>query len=395
MHYHLDEAVSRGHPSGRRATDADDLTGAVATRPPARASSQERGLIALQRAAGNRAVGQLVRAGRRSAPSLAVQRCTCDGGPTGGAKQDDEVPSQGVVGAEEEFQGPRQGVVGDEDEFQAPGQPAVQRATEPLPVQRVATFTASPVHQVNNLADVVVNGTPAGVTWPTLNGRQFWSNAEARAAINRPALKVTAAAAGGAGGAGAAGGAGGPGAAGGAGAGGGFDAEVDNVPNNTASFDETVLSAGPWRLNTTKGTIGAMLPALAAACTGPAASRFRAFGKPSDAAMFAANRRHEDHHANDHKSAFNATVVPWDQKLTQAKASGSKFHGATAADAEAALWAAMGGTPDQIADAFMAACQTAVDNYHGTAAGGPIGAPTGPGSRSHCAISWANYTNPS
>lgn len=355
MRHHLDEAVSHRRPRAHHEVEGDEVAGHVSRGSPAGMSAGERGLIALQQAAGNRAVVQLMRAGR--APT--VQRCGCNGCASCGPKPEDEAPGQGVEGAEEEFPSPGQGVV--------------QRSTGPVPVQRAANFAAGAVHQVNNLAAAVVNGTPAGVTWPTLNGTQFWSNAAARAALNKPTLKTTAA----------------------AGAGGGFDAEVDNVPNNRGSFDETVLSAGPWRHNTTKGTIGTMLPALAAACAGATATRFRAYGKPSDAAMQAANRRHEDHHANDHKAAFNATVVPWDQKLTQAKASGTKFHGATAAAAEAALWAAMGGTPDQIADAFMAACAAAVVAYHGSAAGGPIGAPTNPGSRSACAISWAKYTNPS
>jgi hypothetical protein len=354
MRHHLDEAVSHLRPDAHREAEADEV-GHVPRGAPVEASAGARGVIALQQAAGNRAVVQLMRASR--AP-LAVQRCGCAGCATCGPKQEDEAPGQGVEGAEEEFP--------------APGQGVVPRAG-PVRVQRAANFAAGPVHQVNNLADAVVNNTPAGVTWPTLNGTQFWSNAAARAALNRPTLKTTAA----------------------GGAGGGFDAQVDNVPNNTGSFDETVLSAGPWRLNTTRGTIGAMLPALAAACSGANATRFRAYGKPSDAAMQAANRRHENHHADDHNAAFNATVLPWDQKLTQAKASGTTFHGATAAAAEAALWAAMGGTPDQIADAFMAACAAAVVAYHGSAAGGPIGAPSGPGSRNHCAISWAKYTNPS
>ncbi|HKE74886.1 MAG TPA: hypothetical protein VKB57_14795 [Acidimicrobiales bacterium] len=350
MRHHVDEAVTHRRPRGHREADADEFgrlagAGHVARGRPAGAAAGERGLLALQRAAGNRAVVQLMRA----APPV-VQRCGCGGCATCGPAREDDRPGQGVEGAEEEFPAPAQGVV-----------------------QRAANFAAGPVHQVNNLAAAVVNGTPAGVTWPTLNGTQFWSNAAARAALNKPTLKVTAA----------------------GGAGGGFDAQVDAVADNTGSFDETVLSAGPWRLNTTRGTIGALLPALAAACSGGNATRFRAYGKPSDVAMQRANRRHEDHHADDHKAAFNTTVLPWDQKLTQAKASGTKFHGATAAAAEAALWAAMGGTPDQIADAFMAACAAAVVAYHGSAAGGPIGAPTGPGSRSHCAISWAKYTNPS
>ena len=48
---------------------------------------------------------------------------------------------------------------------------------------------------------------------------------------------------------------------------------------------------------------------------------------------------------------FNAVIVPWDAKLEAAKTANTKFKGASAADAEAALHAAMGGTPDQIAQA--------------------------------------------
>jgi hypothetical protein len=326
MRQHVDDLVDRrrhrGQPGVRRAVRPEDL-------------GQAGGLIALQRAAGNRAVARLLRA--------------------------DVGAAQGVAGATEE-------------EYPEPGQGTVSRAVAgpagPRPVQRVARWRRGPVHQVNNLADSVVNGTPAGVTWPLLNGTQFWSVAEAQGAIARPTVTTTAVAAG------------------------GFEAEVDTIPTNTGSFDETVLRRGPWRLVTAKATIGAMFPTLPT-CTGAGDTRFRAYGSPSDAAMFAANRRHENHHARDHRVAFNSTVKPWDAKLTAAKRGGQTFQGATAAEAEAALWAAMGGTPDEIAEAFMNACAAAVVAYHGSPAGGPIGAPAHEGCRNNCAISWAKYTNPS
>jgi hypothetical protein len=316
-------------------------------------------LAALQRSAGNRAVVQLLRHGP---PGPSIQRC----GPGGCA----ESPAGG-----EEEAAAAQGVEGIEDES-VPLQRSVQRAADgvgPRPVvQRVATWAAAgAVHQVNNLAAAVMNGTEVGVTWPTLNGTQFWSSPVVRGALHRPTLKTTAAA-----------------------AGGGFDAEVDVVADNTGSFDETVLAAGPWRINVPKATVRARVPAIAG-CGGAGNSRFRAFGDPSDNAMFTANRRHEDHHRDDHQAAFNATIGAWDTKLSDAKAHGTKFHGATAADAEAALWAAVGGTPDQIADAYFNQCAAAVVAYHATAAGGPVQAPTHPGSRNHCAISWAKYKNPS
>jgi hypothetical protein len=254
-----------------------------------------------------------------------------------------------------------------------PGQEVLQRArsvARSRMLQRAAAFAAGPVHQVNNLAAAIINDTPVGVTWPTLNGTQFWSAGEAQGLINRPTLTTAA-------------------------AGAGFESQVDNIPNNAGSFDETVLANGPWRFMTTKANVVANVGALAGACGGAGNSRFRAYGKPSDAAMFAANRRHEDHHADDHRDAFNASIGPWDTALTNAKTAGSKFNGNTAAAAEAALWAAMGGTPDDVAADFFNRCQAAVITYHGSAAGGPVGAPENPGSRNSCSISWAKYTNPS
>jgi hypothetical protein len=290
---------------------------------------------------------------------------------------------QGVQGQEEEMP-PGQGVQGQEEEMppaqtqtiisrkaasSAPLQSAGRGA--PVRIQRTATWAAGAVHQTNNLASAVVNGTAAGVTWPTLNGSTFWSAAAALAALVRPTLSFAAAA-----------------------SGGGVNATVTSVPTNTGSFDETVLSAGPWTTTVPKTRIGAMFSTLAA-CTGAGNSTFRAIGDPSDAAMAAANRRHEDRHATDHQAAFNGSIVPWDARLTAAQTAGTTYNGANNAAAEAALYTAMGGTPDQVTAAFFNACQAAVIAYHSSAAGGPIGAPTGPTANADCTTSSANYTNPS
>jgi hypothetical protein len=55
----------------------------------------------------------------------------------------------------------------------------------------------------------------------------------------------------------------------------------------------------------------------------------------------------------------------------------------------------MGGTPNQIADAFMNRLVAAVVAYHGSPSGGAIGAPTRPGADATCDNSWARYRNPS
>jgi hypothetical protein len=361
-------------------------------------------VLALQRSAGNAAVNGILK-------RAVVQRC---GGGAGcgcelcaAQEVDPEDTRQLLEDAEEMEAEPDQGVEGmaveglegggaeggavasvggPEDEMAMAEEPAKADATMPAQrrlqrtmapgarkrrVARTATWAAGPVHQVNNLADCVLNGTAVGVTWPTLNGTIFWSAADAIAALHRPTLTTRAVAAG------------------------GFESEVDVVPVNTGSFDETVLARGPWRLNTTMAAVTAAVPGLAAACAAGGPTRFRAYGNPSDSAMFAANRRHEDHHARDHKAAWTASIAPWDRRLRRAKRARRRFPGPTAAAAEAALWAAMGGTPDQVATAFFDGCAAAVVRFHRTPRGGPVGAPTSPGSRNACSISWAKYRNPS
>jgi hypothetical protein len=99
-------------------------------------------------------------------------------------------------------------------------------------LQRIATWNAGAVHEVNNLAISLLYGSPVGVTWPTLNGSTFWMIADARRLLSKPTLAFACA------------------------AGGGVDASVATVPRNIGSFDETVLSAGPWTTITLKTNVG-------------------------------------------------------------------------------------------------------------------------------------------
>jgi Domain of unknown function (DUF4157) len=240
-------------------------------------------------------------------------------------------------------------------------------ATPPA-IQRVATWVAPVPNETNNLADTALTGVAAGVTTPMFNG-------VIGGALNAPTVTVIPM----------------PPPPFGAG---GVVASVTTVPANTGSVDETVLAPGPWRRVTTRATVGALFPALAQ-CTGAGNSNFRARGDPSDAAMFAANRRHEDRHRDDGQAAFNGSVVPWDAGLTAANAAGTTFHGATEAAARAALFAAMGGTTAAVRAALVAAWNAAILVYHGTPAGGPIGPPTDPTAADDCSWSFVRHTNPS
>ncbi|HEY1180377.1 MAG TPA: hypothetical protein VGF17_29835 [Phytomonospora sp.] len=301
------------------------------------------GVTALQSRAGNRAVAEML------APTL--QRCGPGGCPDRGVEKEEETAaSQGIAEVAEE--------------------PLV--AAQALPVQRAATWANGAVRETNNLAAVVTTGAPAGVTTPKINGTVTSTGALVRSSLVAPTLTTAATPTG------------------------GFDAEINVVPANVGSFDELVLGAGPWRTNWTKAEFHATFPTVAG-CTGAGATRFRAAGDPSDAAMKAANRRHEDHHASDMHSAFTDIIVAWDQKVTNAKTAGTKFHGATKAAAEAALWTAMGGTRDEIADAFTDRVVNDINAFHGTPAGGPVSLSStkNPGANSNCSLSWAYFTNPS
>ena len=236
-------------------------------------------------------------------------------------------------------------------------------------IQRDATWAASPANEVNNLANSLINGVAVGVTWPTLNGTQFWSHAEVRVPMRAPALVFENVASG------------------------GVNARIGTLPVNTGSYNETVLAPGPWSLVVPKATVGTRFPALTQ-CAGAGDTTFRAIGMPSDAAMFTANRRHENHHATDHQAAFEASIGAWDTQLLLSWAIDQTFHGANQAAAEAALYAAVGGTPDQIADRYYDGCQAAVIAFHGTAAGGGVTA-ANPTANADCTTSSVESTNPS
>ena len=128
-------------------------------------------------------------------------------------------------------------------------------------------------------------------------------------------------------------------------------------PRTRAASTRPSWARAPGGGSLPRAAIRTQFPTLTQ-CTGAGNSNFRARGNPSDAAMFAANRRHEDHHGTDRQAAFNGSVVPWDARLTAARAAGTTFHGATAAAARAALFAAMGGTTAQVNNAFISRLRT-------------------------------------
>ncbi len=221
---------------------------------------------------------------------------------------------------------------------------AVQQSTRQLvkpplgkgPVmQRVANFVAGTVNATTNLAAHVIAGNrDMGFTPPTLNGTTILSGATAQGALKAPVL------------------------GGRSNADGTESTWVSTVPTNEASFTMRLPAAGPWSTVTPKANVVALFASLRltaqAGCATAGDSTFGFNGKPTDADFATNVRTHEDIHAADHKTAFNTVIVAWDTKLEAAKTANRVFSGATVADAEAALFRAMGGTPNQIATAQFA-----------------------------------------
>jgi len=171
-----------------------------------------------------------------------------------------------------------------------------------------------------------------------------------------------------------------------------WKAKVDTVPEQTGGDDETVLAPGPWSTVGTKAQVRAKFGL--AACTGAGNSTFSANGKPSDDAVFKANRRHEDHHVADDKIVFEDTVGKWDTKVRDAKDKGTEFKGASAVAANVALWVAVGGHPYMVAEAYNQASLAKGAAYHGTAAGGPMSISNAV-ANADCSTSSVDVTNPS
>ena len=108
-------------------------------------------------------------------------------------------------------------------------------------VQRSTSWSgATSLHETRNLAEIVLGSEPP-VTWQLFNGRTLLTQADADAAINYPTVVTS-------------------------GGGTSWTAKITNVPNQDGAEDETVLSAGPWTMATTKGALQNLTSDVA--CTG-------------------------------------------------------------------------------------------------------------------------------
>lgn len=237
----------------------------------------------------------------------------------------------------------------------------------PGAAQSTARFVAGPTHNVWNLAARIAAGNfTLGFTPPLLNGSQIMSAADAIAAIHRPSLGNRT-------------------------SGAGAECWINTIPDNEASFDMTLPTTGPWSTVTSRVSVAGLLGHTT--CTAPGDTTFTVQGDPSSAVALANIQRHEQHHATDHETVFNAVAVPWHTALTRARDPRRNFTGANVSACEAALWAAMGGTPDQIATNLWNGWIGANNTFHGTPAGA-TGSVTGRTANADCSVSSINFSHP-
>jgi uncharacterized protein DUF4157 len=176
-----------------------------------------------------------------------------------------------------------------------------------------------------------------------------------------------------------------------------FTARIDSVPAQEGSADETVLRPGPWSTTVSKDRLRQEVDGFDAidACGGPGMTNFSEHGHPSDAAVYKANRRHEDHHVADDKAAFEETVERWDQKVQEAKDKRAVFRGKTREEATTALWDAMGHSPGGVARAYLALCLARGGAFHDTPAGKRMHTdPDTARANKDCSVSSIDVTNP-
>lgn len=96
-------------------------------------------------------------------------------------------------------------------------------------------------------------------------------------------------------------------------------------------------------------------------------------GHPNDGTFADMVRTHEDVHVRDIQRAVNAVLRPWDARLNNFRRLGTRFVGPTEMVATAQLYAAAGGTPEEIGDRFAGMLQELGDAFHDTQAGkGPV-----------------------
>jgi hypothetical protein len=216
-------------------------------------------------------------------------------------------------------------------------------------LQRTASWANGTIINNYNLAQKFANyDFDMGYTPPTLNGTEITSQALARNNINSPVVQTNQR------------------------PNGQYEAWFSADANNTASYNMYLPTAPPWQDNPTKLAIYGLLTQADPGrdnCNAGGNTNFRFRGLPNDNTFLRNLTRHERHHASDNKRLYKSILRSWHRSIWWRWKIGKRYRGASAAAATNALWNAVGGTPDDIADELADRWDQASDAFHNTNAG--------------------------
>jgi hypothetical protein len=148
-----------------------------------------------------------------------------------------------------------------------------------------------------------------------------------------------------------------------------YKASVAAVPTNHVGYRQDLPAAPPWSTPTVavdarrRGFLAIDPPDHVTH------AKLEVTGNPNADALAGQVERHENYHARDIERRRDQIIKPWDTFLMNALKTGREFSGADAVTAQANLWAAAGGTPDQIAERLVTAWNDDSNTYHHSADG--------------------------
>ena len=225
---------------------------------------------------------------------------------------------------------------------------APRLSTAPLSVQRVAKWQYGTVSQELNLAERLATGHPhAGQTLFLLNGTPLTPGINTTTALNaliKPTFKSTPRA-----------------------DGKGMECTFDTLPTNEGTYDTKIIKEGRWQFQTTKNRLATLFPALKPCVKAGGGDAFLTIQDNPD--VTSNSRAHEEQHAIDDKETFNSLVVPWDDKLTQAKAGNLTGNDPSDKDCQETLYASSSGSPTDLISDILKDINKRAATFHRSAAG--------------------------
>lgn len=172
-----------------------------------------------------------------------------------------------------------------------------------------------------------------------------------------------------------------------------FEAVVTNVQTNHAGYRMKLPMPPPWQSTGPRGKMLAMVGEKDPEKYKSPNTQIDVyvFGDPDDEALERQVEKHETVHAQDILRRIDQILKPWDAKLTKAMQERTVFQGATAQEAEKAVYDAAGGTPERIGQLLYDAWDADSKDFHKHPQGKTIPVMAKTGSNDSATRVWFTY----